>query len=301
MNPLAENIATSQIASPIAKGQTSENWNFGIQQERIYTGGGIQMPGKKMLVKSDGTPLSVVGDTYQPFENGELDALVREALIANGIVARDIKRFSFKNDCRFVARYKVNTKEIGGQDFDNYFQISSSHDGSGKTIASAFSERLICTNGMVQSIACDKVSVRHTKNAVLSLLNIDKVIESALAQFDNEADRIMMLENITVSRKDEEKIIVGAFANREGEISTQGMNRAQSILDLAHNGRGAKGGSLGGLYHGTTDFFSHREKSSQESRTVGTDATTARKVVETIANEPQRREALRRGALALAN
>jgi phage/plasmid-like protein (TIGR03299 family) len=133
----------------------------------------MQVPGKWATVRSDnGVPLGVVGDKYTVLQNRDAFGFIDKIIGAKEAVFQTAGALG-KGERVFITA-KLPEKCVIGMDdvIDNYFFITSSHDGSGSVEIAFSSVRIVCENTLRMALKSSKRKqrVRHTSSVTNNLL-----------------------------------------------------------------------------------------------------------------------------------
>lgn len=201
-----------KIESKLYAVYTTPNPGFEFYNEQ--TGKTIQVSGdtdKFKVFKECGFSLGVMGGTFVPMQPREFYDNIISTVHEFG-ANLDLETLKFKEYCNskkieFSVRMKpftfINNKKVVDET-NMEVTFSTSYDGSKSNVISLYTERVVCSNGMVISKLEGTLKGRNTKNGKSKILSY----ASELAQIINGAnefkEKMQALDKITLKKKDVE-------------------------------------------------------------------------------------------------
>jgi phage/plasmid-like protein (TIGR03299 family) len=234
------------------------------KSQAIYT----EHNGKELL-------LSTFSERYVPVQNSTLFDTATEALAPFGLkptVAASLKNRKLV----FISFQTGNDDTIGGEGFKRLIHVMSSHDGSCSVMMKDSNTRIICLNTFVsvsKSTGTFELTAKHTKTVMDKLEGWEKGIEKIFAARKGWAEIYQRLKNTNVT-KDEARYFITGFLgkdnvnmpNEDKKLSTKTENKSSEVFALFNRGRGNNGETLGDIFNGVTEFFTHSASKDEEKR-----------------------------------
>lgn len=256
-----------KLVSEITLENSGLNWTVEKQQivlQDVFVGDGQEAKQKQIpshfavYCPEKDEIINVAKDSYTLIQNSQLFEIIEEALvgipykIATAVSLGNLKKVSLSVILEENQDYLIN-----GEEFKNYLNFVSSHDGSMNLEAFDSNVRVCCANTLQWSRK-DKgilnMRVRHTKNSAIRIENMKTEIEQLLQKREEFYNTYEGLMTRPMSSEKAEQIIAGFEAT--GELSTRTMNKVKVIHDLFLNGKGNKGETVADLLNGFTEYYS---------------------------------------------
>lgn len=194
--------------------------------------------------------------------------LLSEALdthLDDGFDAKKLNFLQYDGGKVYQLTYPLGKFNVGDGDdpVDVKFFFESSHDGSKKSTAGAFHERLICTNGL-RVIEGQRLFAKHTENSVLQVYEFIYALENVLGHQKRIADVFNWASTQRVSDLMIErfaKTVLGVKPNAIVSRSSEDVsNRTVAKFELLQEDIAtelATSDSVWGLFNGATRYATH--------------------------------------------
>lgn len=202
--------------------------------------------------------INVAKDSYTLIQNSQLFEIISEALV--GIPFKIATTVSLGNLKKVSISLSLDEKQdylINGEEFKNYLNFVSSHDGSLALECYDSNIRNCCSNTLQWSRK-DKgllnLRVKHTRGCQLKIENMKEEIEKLFKKREEFYQTYEGLMVRPMSSERAEQIIAGFEAAEE--LSTRALNKVKAIHDLFLNGKGNKGETVADLLNGFTEYYS---------------------------------------------
>lgn len=206
---------------------------------------------------------SKLGKRYQVVQNKELfsffDPIVErdEAIYHTGGILNGGKRVWL------LAKLPEYIK-VGGEFIDQYVLLCSSHNGTIPTIAKFTPVRVVCNNTLTVALsgAEQRVSVRHTTNAIDNLKNAHKILGIVNTLSQQLEEIFNKMTDIKVTDETLAEYISNVFpTQKEQKRATKTTNIRNKVLELVYASPGAElesaKGTLWGAYNAITYYADH--------------------------------------------
>ena len=270
---------------------TKLNWN--VRSEELRTASGIILNDYKALVRDDNNqPLSVVSQTYQPFQNSELYELLEKVSRQTGVA---IEKCGYFGEGQKVY-IQLKTDDLSmpkGDKVKGYITGINSFDGTTSLAFGNSSITISCMNTFYAAMRELKTKIRHTKNMSIHIDAVCKDIDVAIQQEKKMFERIKRMSEVTMTDKVKDLVVKALFnldstldLQKEDAVSTVTRNRINHFgIDLKTELDG-KGNNLWGLFSGVTRYTTHSavKGDSTESKLFGTSGKRERAVFDTLAD-----------------
>lgn len=211
----------------------------------------VDVPGKHLVYRKhpatgDVDPLGVMGEDYTPIQNEEAFAIAPFFEDMGYVVetAGSIRegRQVFLSLKPTEGRRIVIETEDGTDDIDAFLLLSTSHDGSLPTQATATAIRVVCANTLDFSLG-GKVKraykVRHTQRSAERLAEAQRIFLRAQGYFENIATEAQALARVEVTNAEFAKIVSSIYPEPDTEKAgahTRWENKVDLIGDLFSGG-----------------------------------------------------------------
>ncbi len=239
------------------------NLNWTVRQEEIQTISGINIDGKKAIVREDNNMIvGLHSDGYQPYQNYELMDLLHQVSGRTGLEVH--KGGDFKNGGRIYVQLKGNNLRLGNDIIEGYLTGVNSFDGSTSLAFGHSNTTISCMNTFFRVMKGLQNKVRHTKSMSLKVEDICRRLDVVL---EEEKQTFKYITQLSETRFDDllkEDVTRKLFGinpdvdlKDEKAISTRTRNNlSRFYIDL--NGEiQQKGDNLWGLFSGVTKYTTH--------------------------------------------
>lgn len=258
---------------------------------------GIQMPGKKLLYRSDNKQaLGVVGEDYQPTQpreflkaGFELAEFLKGKVTRAGFLASRARAFTFIS----IGEELVIPKGVRkvGDPMRAYIYSTDGWDGGTPRRSRLYIERLRCLNGNVSSEIKSNLWVSHTSNLetnyTLRLKGFRETVQAETARIMAE---FTQLAKTRMDSKEMAEFLVKLMPGEGGRVEGRREEVAKLFVTEA---TGNEGVSRWDAYNAVTEYVTHQRTyrkteavSAEVNRFLGvleTD-TLAKKALELLAN-----------------
>ncbi len=270
---------------------TKLNWN--VRSEELRTASGIILNDYKALVRDDNnTPLSVVSQTYQPFQNSELYELLEKVSKQTGVAIE--KSGYFGEGEKVYIQLKTDDLSMPkGDKVKGYITGINSFDGTTSLAFGNSSITISCMNTFYAAMRELKTKIRHTKNMSIHIDAVCRDIDVAIEQEKRMFERIKRMSEVTMTDKVKDLVVKALFnldstldLQKEDAVSTVTRNRINHFgIDLKTE-LNQKGDNLWGLFSGVTRYTTHSavKGDSTESKLFGTSGKRERAVFDALAD-----------------
>jgi phage/plasmid-like protein (TIGR03299 family) len=242
--------------------QSDLDWN--VRQEVLQTESGIVVDGHMAVVREDTNKvLSVMSDSYQPYQNHELLELLYRVSKQTGLALK--KGGSFKDGARVYFQLKSNDLTMSNNDrVEGYLTGVNSFDGSTSLAFGPSNVTISCMNSFFAAFRSIQTKVRHTKNMIVKIdeicAGLDRVLEQEKEIFDN----IIELSQTKVSDKNIDMVLRTLFNIKpeinykdDEQVSTNLKNKMSRFYVDLDGEMKEKGSNLWGVFSGVTKFTTH--------------------------------------------
>lgn len=245
--------------------------NWKVREEEVQTKSGIIIPGYKSIIREDtNKPLSIMADTYQPYQNHEMMKLLERVSKQTGM---EIKQSGlFGNGEKVYIQIKSNDLKLGKDKIEGYLTGINSFDGSTSLAFGPSNITISCMNTFFAAFRGLSTKVRHTKNMSVRIDEICKGLEITLEEEKQIFKHIVELSETRIGDDDIENVLRKLFnigndvvdLEDEEQVSTKTRNKMdQFYVDL--NGElKTKGDNLWGLFSGVTKYTTHTMNKGNE-------------------------------------
>jgi len=190
-----------------------DNYNFPVEERKIKTIDGLDVPRKAIVRTDTNKVLSVMGEEYALVKHSDvLDNI--EKTIPTELINRKITLC--KDGAILFARYetpKIETVEVKKGDIVKFgVEVFNSYDGSLPVGFVFIALRLVCTNGMTIPKSIARLSVRHTGGVKLN--NVQEEFTRRLPLYFNTANRWREWADVTPSQEKTDAFLKSVMGER---------------------------------------------------------------------------------------
>ena len=181
---------------------------------------------------------------------------------------------TFKNRARRYITVALGTDMdqfyVGQREFKNRFCLLDSIDMSSSLYGVNTSLCIVCQNtfnaAMQDKSGLFRFKVRHSKNMIAGIENMEKGIESFIGVAKQFKHAMQVAAEIPVKRKEVSEAFTGWImkSNKDKVIPTQSRNRIERLTELFSTGEGNKGETLLDAFSAVTDFYSHESSGGKD-------------------------------------
>ena len=237
--------------------------NWTVRQEPVRTESGIIIPKQMAIVRDDtNVPLSIMAESYQPYQNHELIELLERVSNQTGM---EIKKSGLFGDGQKVyIQLKSNDLKLGNDRVEGYLTGINSFDGSTSLAFGPSNVTISCTNSFFAAFRGMNTKIRHTKNMVIKIDEVCKSLENVLDEEKLMFGNIVKLSETKIGKNNVDQVLRKLFnigkeinLNDEKALSSQTKNKlSRFYVDLDGEIK-QKGENLWGLFSGVTKFTTH--------------------------------------------
>lgn len=253
------------------------NLNWGVRSETLTTESGIILDGYKALVRDDNnTALSVMSNTYEPFQNYDLVELLDKVSNKTGLeVARG---GNFKDGARVYIQLKSDDLKLGDDKIEGYLTGINSFDGSTSLAFGPSNITISCMNSFFAAFREMNTKIRHTKNMMIKVDEVCRSLEGALVEEKKMFDSIVQLSEIRYDDLMKDNVIRKLFDIKKDvdlkdldSIHTTTRNKINRFYVDLNGELQQKGDNMWGLFSGVTKYTTHSmgKKDSLETKMMG--------------------------------
>lgn len=235
-----------------------------VRQETLQTESGVIVDGHLAIVREDTNKvLSVMSDTYQPYQNHELLELLFRVSQQTGLTLK--KGGHFKDGARTYFQLKSADLSMPNNDrVEGYLTGINSFDGSTSLAFGPSSVTISCMNSFFAAFRSIQTKVRHTKNMVVKIDEICSGLDLVLEQEKEIFTQIVQMSETKIGENNIDDVIRSLF-NIKKEVDYKNPEQISGNLSnklsrfyIDMNGEIAeKGDNLWGLFSGVTKFTTH--------------------------------------------
>lgn len=222
---------------------------------------GIVLPNYFANIREDiNLPLGVVKDRYRIVQNSEAFDFVDNIVGSDEIECRYETAGSLFNGKKIFLLVKLPTKELLGDEVENYLFFTNSHDGSSAFMAGVTNVRVVCNNTLQMAISGAKRTwyCRHTENIASKKQQAQEALGLAVKYMDS-MDKVS--EDLFKKKIDEEKFFRKLFnskyikdwAEKSKETTIERMHIIYNEKDDLQNFKG----TAWGMYNAVADYISN--------------------------------------------
>jgi phage/plasmid-like protein (TIGR03299 family) len=241
-----------------------------VKLEPVYLRDGLVVDGHKAVIRdSDSAQFGVVGADYTPVQNAEAFDWIRPIIDSGEATIEAAGALRGGRRVWILAAVKNGTVEVVRNDpVQSYVLFAHGHDGSLAVRAGFTTTRVVCQNTLSAAVNDGKqlLKFKHTAGVHDAL---DKArdafdMQRARLRSDREVWRLLAqrkLSDANLVRYVRETLHAGA--GNDNDIRVRNVD---TIVRLAHEGRGAKPGTLWNGFNAVTEFATHERGRSADSR-----------------------------------
>lgn len=230
-----------------------------VSTEPLFSGAKEKVDAMLTRRSSDQSILGVVGPNYTPLQNNEAFEFFRPFLDEKAAAIETAGSLRDGKRVWILAKINRDPMTIKGNDVvEKFVLLSNSHDGTLAVRVGFTPIRVVCNNTLsmaVNSKASQLIRVKHTKNVVQNLENIQEIMNLADSEFQATADQYRFLASKEINSKDLEKYVKVVFSNTAklaevgGDLSKLNNKRIlEAVIPLFEKGRGNDMQEIKGTY-----------------------------------------------------
>jgi hypothetical protein len=207
-----------------------------------------------------------VAETYSTMTNSRFWETIQNSTGGCGAVVESAG--TLFNRSRRFATVKLSTDnnefKVGNRTFKNRLSFLDSIDGSTNFYGINSSVCVVCANTFNMALrdksAEFKFKVRHSKNFMPKIENMEKAIESFIGTTAHFKAAMENAEAYAINEAAARQLFTGWI----GSSSTRSENTAERLTHLFNFGAGNSGRTLLDVFSAVTDFYSHESSGGSE-------------------------------------
>jgi len=241
----------------------SNNLDWSVREEQVQTVSGLIIDGQKCIIRNDtNKPLSIMANSYQPFQNKELFELLERVSKQTGL---EILDSGFFNEGEKVyVQLKSNNLKLGDDKIEGHITGVNSYDGSTSLAFGNSNITISCLNTFFKAFRGLQNKVRHTKNMTIKIDDICRSMDNFLIEEKEIFNNIIQLSETRIGDGDIDSVIRKLF-DIDKNISLQDKDAISTITNkkieqfyVDMNGElKSKGDNLWGLFSSATYYGTH--------------------------------------------
>jgi len=241
----------------------SNNLDWSVREEQVQTVSGLIIDGQKCIIRNDtNKPLSIMANSYQPFQNKELFELLERVSKQTGL---EILDSGFFNEGEKVyIQLKSNDLKLGDDKIEGHITGVNSYDGSTSLAFGNSNITISCLNTFFKAFRGLQNKVRHTKNMTIKIDDICRSMDNFLIEEKEIFNNIIQLSETRIGDDDIDSVIRKLF-DIDKNISLQDKDAISTITNkkieqfyVDMNGElKSKGDNLWGLFSSATYYGTH--------------------------------------------
>lgn len=203
----------------------------------------------------------VVGSRYEPVQNTEAFAFF-DSVIGEGHAEYETVGALGNGERVFITAKLPSHLHVGKDTIDKYLLLTMAHDGSGAVNVLFTPVRVVCNNTLSLALnrATNKVSIRHTKNALNRLEDAKKILGIAEKNFETLEQYFNRLSHLKITDEDAQNIFKTSFnliPQEDGKLSTRAKNKLTAVTNYYNIGVGQENiiGTGWGVYNAVTGYL----------------------------------------------
>jgi phage/plasmid-like protein (TIGR03299 family) len=251
----------------------TNNLDWKVREEQVQTQSGIIISGYKSIIREDtNIPLSIMADSYHPYQNQELVELLERVSKQTGMEVKNSGYFG--NGQKVFIQLKSNDLKIGNDRVEGYLTGINSFDGSTSLAFGPSNITISCLNSFFAAFRGINTKVRHTKNMIVRIDEICKGLESVVEEESKIFKHIVELSETKIGKNDVDNVLRKLFnigkevvdLQDEKQVSAVTRNKiGQFYVDMDGELKD-KGDNLWGLFSGVTKYTTHSMNKGNSSR-----------------------------------
>lgn len=264
---------------------TELNWN--VRSEELRTESGIIINDHRALVRDDNNvPLSIVSNSYHPFQNSDLFELLEKVSKQTGVEIH--KTGYFGEGEKVFIQLKTDDFKMPNDKIEGFVTGINSFDGS---TALAFGNSTItisCQNTFFAALRELKSKIRHTKNMMIRVDEVSASLDVAIQEEKRMFERIKQMSEVRMSDKVKDLVVKALFdvdskldlSRSFSELSTVTQNKMNRFSIDLNTEVNQKGENLWGLFSGVTRYTTHNatKGDSNEAKLFGVYGNRERRI-----------------------
>jgi len=241
----------------------SNKLDWSVREEQVQTTGGIIIEGQKCIIRNDtNKPLSIMADSYQPFQNQELFELLER--VSNQTGLQVLKSGFFNDGEKVFVQLKSNDLKLGDDKIEGHITGVNSFDGSTSLAFGNSNVTISCLNTFFKAFRGLQNKVRHTKNMTIKIDDICRSMDNFLIEEKEIFRNIVQLSETSIGKDDIDTVIRKLFnvdkninLKDDEALSTVTKNKIERFYVDMNGELKEKGQNLWGLMSAVTYYGTH--------------------------------------------
>lgn len=243
--------------------------NWGVAKEPIQTQSGILIPDKVALIRNDtNTVLSVMGSTYEPYQNEELLELLFKITQSTGLQLHTGGQFN--GGARVFIQLKSDDFKLGHDTIKGFITGTNSFDGKTSLCFGNSNITISCMNTFFAASKQLDSQMKHSANLRPRIDSILQGIDSLLNMEKINFRHIKRLSETPLATDTKDTIIRTMFDIAKGEriqdLSTRKQNQIETFNADWASEIADKGDNLWGAFSAGTKYTTHHFNKNAERR-----------------------------------
>ena len=237
----------------------------------------LQINGTKYYVLECSDNGQTVGkpipETYQHLTNERFWEIIQNSVGGTDAIIENAG--TFKNRGRRFVTVQLGTDMdkfyVGNREFKNRFCLLDSIDMSSSLYGVNTSTCIICQNSFSAAMSdrsgLFRFKVRHSKNMIVGIENMEKGIESFIGVSKQFKHALEKANTIPVKHAEANQLFTGWIAKdnaKDKVLSTRSKNIVNRLGELFVSGKGNEGQTLLDAFSAVTDFYSHESSGGKD-------------------------------------
>lgn len=279
-----------------------------VEKRQVVLDGGPKIEGYEAVYSPEKDEvISVMKESYALIQNSQVFEIVEQGL--DGVEHRFISAGSLGQCKRIYLTVEIvgeSKYTANGEEFSNYLNFISGHDGSLSLMGYDSSFRIVCSNSLAMSLAAKgglmDIKVRHSKNNGVKIEKMTQELDRLFLKREEFYSDYRRLTEQAMSLEEAEKIILGFVA--ADDVSTRAINKTSEILHLFQKGAGNKGETKADLLNSYTEYATHFSSKDPNKNYASSEFGSARdkksEFFQIVRSDEKLKALARRGELLLA-
>lgn len=244
------------------------DWEVGHMP--IYTGSGTPVENHRLVMRlSDGSQFGVVGLDHTIVQNRHAFDWIRP-MVESGDVAIEAAGSLMEGRRVWILGKVRNAMAdvVPNDPVQSYVLFAHGHDGSLAVRAGFTTTRVVCQNTLSMALGAGKnlLKFKHTAGVHDRLAVAREAFDMQRAQLKANVDVYRMLATKRLGDRNLERYIRETLSEGAANDLTIKVRNVDAIVRLAHEGRGAKPGTLWGGFNAVTEWATHERGRTADSR-----------------------------------
>jgi phage/plasmid-like protein (TIGR03299 family) len=249
---------------------TMAGLDWQVRPVPMYLASGTPVEGHRAMMRdSDGAQLGVVGSDFTPVQNSEAFNWIRPIIESGDATIEAAGALRGGRRVWILAKVKDGTVDVLRNDpIQSYVLFAHGHDGSLAVRAGFTTTRVVCQNTLSAAVNDGKqlLKFKHTAGVHDALAKARDAFDMQRAKLRSDAEVYRMLASKRLSDANLTRYIRETFQAGAGNDTTIKVRNVDTVVRLAHEGRGATPGTLWGGFNAITEYATHERGRTADSR-----------------------------------